>query len=176
MTAQLWWLQLMQTGEEVTDIFKAVGFNFPGLYRRVLFFFCQSMVAAGCWQRTRRSADCGSTPGALAPARLRKINITNQRFWSAPRESCRDWLLLSSGEHQPDRAAFSAFYCTQDCCVCNNKFQKMSRHSDGFMNYKSSHRSTSKKSSQCWLEVIPSLYLSGLRPEQICWFVALGVH
>lgn len=27
----------MQTGEEVTDIFKAVGFNFPGLYRHVFF-------------------------------------------------------------------------------------------------------------------------------------------
>lgn len=41
----------MQTGEEVTDIFKAVGFNFPGLYRLVLGFF----FASRWWHRVADS-------------------------------------------------------------------------------------------------------------------------
>lgn len=38
----------MQTGEDVTDIFKAVGFNFPGLYRHGFF-------ASRWWQRVADS-------------------------------------------------------------------------------------------------------------------------
>lgn len=149
----------------------AVGFNFPGLYRRVFF-------ASRWWQRVADSVPADPQtavrpPRALAPARLRKINITNQSFGLGPEKSAViDCCYPPVSISQTGRLSVYSIVLRTVVFVTTNK------KIDVLMVLWMIKVAIDQpwRNSQCWLEVIPSLYLSGLRLEQICGFVAVGVH